>query len=49
MPEGQRADIDTSRGSQIQLLNFIFDHRSVFIQVKIFDCVIEAKCDCVML
>ena len=45
MPEGQRADINTSRESQTQIMNLVVDHRSVFIQIKIFDCVIETICN----
>ena len=44
-PEGQRADKDTSPGPQVQTLNSVVDHRSVFIQIKIFDRFIEAMCD----
>ena len=44
-PEGQRADKDTSPVPQVQTLNSIVDHRSVFIQIKIFDRIFEAICD----
>ena len=44
-PEGQQADRDTSPGPQVQTLNSVVDHWSVFIQIKIFDCIIEAICD----
>ena len=44
-PEGQRADKDTSPGPQVQTLNSVVDHRSVFIQIKNFDRIIEAICD----
>ena len=44
-PEGQRAGKDTSPGPQIQTLNSIVDHGSVFIPIKIFDRITEAICD----
>ena len=45
--EGQRADKDTSPGAQVQTLNSVVDHRSVFNQIKTFDRIIEAICDSV--
>ena len=42
---GQSADKTTNRGPQIQTLNSVVDHRSVFVQLSIFDTVIEAVCD----
>ena len=41
-PGVQRADKDTPPGPQIETLNSAVDHRSVFVQIKIFDCIIEA-------
>ena len=42
---GQSADKTTNRGPQIQTLNSVVDHRSVFVQLSIFNTVIEAVCD----
>ena len=44
-PKGQRTDKDASPGPQIETLNPVVDHRSVFIRIKIFDLRIEAICD----
>ena len=38
---GQSADKTTNRGPQIQTLNSVVDHRSVFVQLSIFETVIE--------
>ena len=43
--EGQRADKDTSPDPQVQTLNSVVAHPSVFIQIKIFDRITEAICD----
>ena len=43
-PKGQRADRGTPPGSQIETFNSVVDHRSVFIQIKSFDRIIEAIC-----
>ena len=45
MPKGQRADKNTPPGPQIETLNSVVDHRSVFIQIPFFDRIIEAICD----
>ena len=43
--DGQRAKKDNSPGSKAQTVNSVVDHRSVFIQIKIFDRIIESMCD----
>ena len=43
--EGQREVKDTSPDPQIKSLNSIVDHWGVFIQMKVFDRIIEATCD----
>ena len=44
-PTGRRADETTRTGQQIQTLNSVVDHRSVFLKLTVFGKVIEAVCD----
>ena len=42
---GRSADNEPSRDHQLQLLNAVVDHRSIFFKIQVFDRIIEAVCD----